>query len=111
MQHRNASRPGWSRWWLIPVLALLAGLPTGGRADDWPQWLGPQRAGIWREKGILDTFPAKGPTVRWRTEIGGGYAGPAVADGRVYVTDRILATGVKDSPDPFKLKETPGKER
>ena len=27
----------------------------------------------------------------WRAGIGGGYAGPAVAGGRVYVTDRQLA--------------------
>src|SRR5215471_1170750 len=59
------------------------------RADDWPQWLGPQRDGVWREKGIVDKFPAGGPKARWRTPIGAGYAGPAVVNGRVYVTDRL----------------------
>ena len=44
-------------------------------ADDWPQWLGPKRDGVWRETGIVKEFPAQGPTVRWRTPIGGGYAG------------------------------------
>src|SRR5262249_7313834 len=65
-----------------PALALLAALllfsvagPAG--ADDWPQWLGPQRDGVWRETGILEKFPKGGPKVRWRQEIGGGYAGPA----------------------------------
>src|SRR5205823_8929825 len=55
--------------------------------DDWPQWLGPQRDGVWREDGVLDRFPPGGPAVRWRVPIGSGYAGPAVAGNRVYVTD------------------------
>jgi len=69
------------------VVALFAGLHAS--ADDWPQWLGPQRDGVWRETGILAKFPSEGPTVRWRVPIGAGYSGPAVAAGRVYVTDRI----------------------
>ena len=31
------------------------------RADDWPQWIGPKRDAVWREKGILDRFPSGGP--------------------------------------------------
>jgi hypothetical protein len=69
-------------------LALLLTLAPTVHADDWPQWLGPQRDGVWRESGILSKFPAGGPKVRWRTPIAGGYAGPAVANGRVYVHDR-----------------------
>ena len=57
------------------------------QADDWPQWLGPQRDAIWRETGIVEKFPADGLKYRWRVPIGGGYTGPAVAKGRVYVTD------------------------
>src|SRR5436305_2042656 len=33
-------------------LILLAIAPTAG-ADDWPQWLGPKRDGVWRETGDL----------------------------------------------------------
>jgi outer membrane protein assembly factor BamB len=72
---------------LLAVLLLLL-LNSVAMADDWPQWLGPQRDGVWRESGILSKFPAGGPKVRWRTPIAGGYAGPAVAAGRVYVHDR-----------------------
>ncbi len=57
-------------------------------ADDWPQWLGPKRDAIWRETGILSKFPEGGPQVPWRIPIGPGYSGPAVHDGRVYITDR-----------------------
>lgn len=58
------------------------------KADDWPRWFGPEGDGVWREDGILAEFPASGPNVLWRTPIGPGYTGPAVADGRVFVMDR-----------------------
>jgi outer membrane protein assembly factor BamB len=71
------------------LLTVALGICTAtARADDWPQWLGPQRDSTWREKGILTKFPKGGPKVLWRKEIGGGYMGPAVADGRVFVMDR-----------------------
>jgi len=71
------------------VAGILALLPRTVPADDWPQWLGPQRDGLWREDGILQSFPERGPVKRWSTPIHGGYAGPAVADGRVFVTDFV----------------------
>lgn len=91
-------------------LASLLILSTA-RGDDWPQWLGPQRDGVWRETGILTRFPRGGPKVLWRTPIGGGYAGPAVAGGKVYVTDRQLAAGSSDPKDPFKRTDSKGTER
>jgi outer membrane protein assembly factor BamB len=76
------------------ALSLIAGLTSFAVADDWPQWGGPQRDLVWRETGIVDTLPAVDPATGmlprvWTAKIGSGYAGPAVADGRVYVTDRI----------------------
>src|SRR5437763_5078719 len=74
----------------VLTLALSGVRARRAQADDWPQWLGPQRDGVWREAGIVEKFPEGGPKVLWRTPIQGGYAGPAVADGRVYVTDRVV---------------------
>jgi outer membrane protein assembly factor BamB len=87
---------------------------AGARADDWPQWLGPERDGVWRETGILEKFPPEGPPVRWRVRIGHGYAGPAVAQGRVYLMDRLLPEGVKNPPElipRYQPKGIPGRER
>src|SRR2546426_656130 len=81
------------------------------RADDWPQWLGPQRDGVWRETGIVENFRADGPRVRWRTPIGSGYTGPAVAQGRVFVMDRQLAPGANKPDNPFAQTTIPGTER
>ena len=65
---------------------LIANAVTAG-AEDWPQWRGKDRLGIWTESGILDKFPEQGLDFQWRVAIGGGYSGPVVADGRVFVLD------------------------
>ena len=78
-------------------------------ADDWPQWMGPQRDGVWREKGIVQALPANGPKIKWRVAGGGGYAGPAVADGRVYVMDYQTDGDIK--PGPSRKNELDGTER
>src|SRR5436190_21015402 len=59
------------------------------RADDWPQWRGPNRDGVWRETGIIEKFGKPQLDIEWRAAIGPGYSGPTVANGRVYVTDRL----------------------
>ncbi len=66
-------------------------------ADDWPQWLGPERDGVWRETGIVDQFPQDGLEVKWRKRVGLGYSGPAVADGKVYVMDFVKRSGDIDN--------------
>ena len=55
-------------------------------ADDWPQWRGPERLAVWQETGIVDELPDE-LKVAWRTPLRAGYSGPAVADGRVFITD------------------------
>ncbi len=77
-------------WLRMSLLVPLVVAGAGTRADEWPQWLGPNRDSVWRESGVLEKFPAGGLPVRWRTAIGAGYSGPIVAGGRVYVTDREI---------------------
>ena len=60
-------------------------------AADWPQWRGVNRDGIWREKGIVEKFQHKQLPIRWCAKIANGYSGPAVAKGRVYITDRLTS--------------------
>ena len=78
--------------------------------DDWPQWLGPKRDGVWRENGIVEKFDQQ-PKLRWSLPIGGGYAGPAVASGRVYVLDRQLAKGNRNPQNSFDKGKLQGTER
>jgi outer membrane protein assembly factor BamB len=93
------------------LLLLLVHSAPSVRADDWPQWLGPQRDAVWRESGLVEKFPAGGPPVRWRTPIGAGYTGPAVAEGRVFVMDRQLASGASTPGNAFQRGQIPGAER
>ncbi|GEP41744.1 PQQ-binding-like beta-propeller repeat protein [Brevifollis gellanilyticus] len=80
-------------------------------ADDWPQWLGPQRDAVWRETGIVESFPEGGPKVLWRVKIGGGYTGPAVVDGRVYLMDRQVAAKESVPGNAFARGIIAGTER
>ena len=69
--------------WVGAVLLLGAGLS----AEDWRQWRGADRLGVWNETGIIDEFPDQGLKVGWRVPIRNGFGAPAVADGRVFITD------------------------
>ncbi|HEX8914263.1 MAG TPA: PQQ-binding-like beta-propeller repeat protein [Humisphaera sp.] len=94
------------------VLSVLSLVPAA-RADDWPQWLGPKRDGVWREPGLLDAIPKDGLKAAWRVPVGMGYAGPAVAQGKVFLMDRVLKQGAANPKDPFKQDKQgiPGSER
>ena len=95
------------RWLSVLVLGML--LIATAHADDWPQWMGPERDNVWREEGIVAQLPEGGPKVVWRAPVSGGYAGPAVADGRVFVTDYVTDDNVNVAN--FERRETSGVER
>jgi outer membrane protein assembly factor BamB len=95
---------------LLLSSTLLLLFATTLRADDWPQWMGPTRDGVYAEKGLLAKFPASGAKVLWRMPIAGGYAGPAVAGDKVFVTDFVKEAG-DSTNDPSKRSEVTGAER
>ncbi len=72
----------------LMFLLSVAVVPLTGVADDWPQWRGPGRDGVWRETGLIEEFESDEIDLQWRQPIGPGYSGPTVAAGRVFVTDR-----------------------
>ena len=71
------------------TLQVAAWLSVAGPLlpDDWPEWRGAGRRGVWNETGIVDRISGQGLVVTWRAPLGSGYAGPAVSAGRVFVTD------------------------
>jgi len=79
---------------LIPVIILLVGL-SEIYAQDWPQYYGPNRDGLSTQKGILRSWPQSGPEVLWTVNVGIGYGGPVVKDGKVYLLDRDDKVGDK----------------
>ena len=88
-------------------LSLLL-LVVTAQGEDWPQWRGPNRDGVWKETGILKTFPAEGLKIRWRVPVGPGWSSPVVVHGRVFLTDMRL-----DKPRAWErircYKESTGK--
>lgn len=71
------------------ILTIIVGLMFAGQilAEDWAQWRGSNREGVWREKDIVQDL--EDIEVLWRTGISNGYSGPTVAKGRLYITDRL----------------------
>lgn len=62
-------------------------------ADDWPQWMGPTRDGVYREAAIVDSIPDEGLPIKWRVPVHGGYAGPAVVGNRIFMMDYDRTAG------------------
>jgi outer membrane protein assembly factor BamB len=90
------------------MLLLVLGTALLG-AEDWPEYRGKGRAGVWNETGIVETFPAAGLPVLWRTPINRGFSGPAVAGGRVFVTDYRETQNPKGIERAVALDEATGK--
>jgi outer membrane protein assembly factor BamB len=95
----------------MAAILIVPAIVCDIRADDWPQWMGTQRDGTWRENGLVTDFPKEGLKTRWRSPVGGGYCGPAVADGRVYVADYIPNPSVQRPRNPFQRITQLGVER
>lgn len=78
------------------VAVLFLASMSAALADDWSQWLGDQRDGIWRETGVRQDLPQESAKVLWRIPVSWGYAGPSVAKGKVYVADFVITDGTFD---------------
>ncbi len=61
------------------------------QAQDWPRWRGANGDGRWNPKGISADFAKREPQQLWKKEIGAGFGGVTMSDGRVYVMDRQKA--------------------
>ena len=85
------SDPGFSKLSAAAFIAVLltswATLET--RAGDWPQILGPNRDGHADGEMLADSWPKSGPRTLWKNPVGEGFAGPAVAAGRVIMFHRV----------------------
>jgi len=72
-----------------PLLVAASWAAIAG-AGDWPQLLGPARDGrAAGDEKLPASFPGGGLPELWRRPVGSGYAGVAVAAGRVYLFHRV----------------------
>jgi outer membrane protein assembly factor BamB len=94
-------------WLPIIVIVALSGIGVMSvKAQDWPQFLGSDRNSISPQKGLMRSWTAGKPEVVWSVNIGIGYGGPVVKNGKVYLLDR--EDGVCDIMRCFDLQT--GKE-
>jgi outer membrane protein assembly factor BamB len=64
---------------------FMAVLPAAVlKAADWPQWGGPHRNFTAESKGLAKSWPPEGPRRVWSRELGEGYSGIAVEQGRLF---------------------------
>lgn len=86
-------------WSILPqrqsptqVSSSLPGAPqVAGSPSDWPHLRGPHYDAISADKDVVDSWPVDGPPVLWTRELGEGYSGFAVVQGRAYTQIQSLA--------------------
>ncbi len=94
----------------VPIVIALLCCRDTACGDDWPQWMGPERDSVYRETGIVSRIPESGLEILWRVPVSGGYSGPAVSGGRVFLTDYVVASG-KSTNNPGGRDDMTGVER
>jgi outer membrane protein assembly factor BamB len=54
-------------------------------AADWPQFRGPDRDGVAKDKNLLQTWPAAGPPLVWTAKgLGDGFSSVSISGDRIY---------------------------
>ena len=91
---------------LITIALFITICAASVPASDWPQWQGPERNAISKEKGLLHTWPESGPPLTWKIKgLGGGDSSPAVAGGMLFGMSN------RDGKEiVWAISETDGKE-
>ena len=73
------------RFLTCAVALIICGKHGFCSANDWPQWRGPDRTGVSKETGLLQSWPQGGPKRLWVYDKGGsGYSGPAIVQGKLF---------------------------
>ncbi|MHB9048569.1 MAG: outer membrane protein assembly factor BamB family protein [Pirellulales bacterium] len=96
------------RCFVLAVLTLVGvpALAESPKSFDWPQWQGPDRNAISKERGLLQEWPKDGPPLAWKIKgLGGGYSAPSIAAGRI-----VGMSNRGDDEVVWALSEAGGKE-
>ena len=68
---------------LAALATIVLAMGLEGLAQDWPQFFGPERNGVYSGPELSETWGPDGPPLVWMREVGEGFSGPVVADGRL----------------------------
>lgn len=96
---------------------MLVSLVVSTGADDWPRFMGPHGNGLSPETGLRKDWNQNPPKRLWSVDMSDrGYAGPSVADGKVFIVDRdgdqdvVRAINLETGKDVWTFRyDDPGK--
>jgi outer membrane protein assembly factor BamB len=83
----------------VGAVGLAVSVAVRALAQDWPQFFGPDRTGVYRGAALAEAWPAQGPKVIWRAMVGQGFSGPVVVQGRVILFHRLANQETLDAFD------------
>ena len=76
---------------LIPLLGLFI-LFSFTKSSDYSHWRGPNRDGIYSEKGLIKDWPEGGPSLLWSFDgLGAGHSSVGIGE------ERLFSTGMPDT--------------
>lgn len=64
-------------------------IATGSSAQDWPQFRGQERDGVYPGRDTVAALPPSGPEVVWDRSVGAGFSAPVAAQGRLIIFHRL----------------------
>lgn len=73
-------------WFVLVMLFSVV-----ARGEDWPQWRGPTRDGVYRGRSWPESLDEKTLVQAWRVELEPSYSGPIVYGKRVFTTETVKA--------------------
>ncbi len=90
----------------IPLITLGLLIASTALAEDWPIFRGPNRDGLCKETGLLQSWPKEGPPQVWTAKnLGSGFSTPTIAKGQIF------GMGTRQGKDGvWALKEADGSE-
>ena len=83
---------------LLAIIVLAMGIECA--AQDWPQFFGPERDGVYSGPPLAQTWSDDGPPLVWEQDVGEGFSGPVVSDGRLILFHRVSNREVVEAFDP-----------
>ena len=90
---------------LLIILVAVLFFAFTKKEEPVSEWRGPNRSGVYNEKGLLKQWPAEGPKLLWAIDsTGRGYGSPVIAG------DRIFITGESDSTSYLYAYNLNGKQ-
>jgi outer membrane protein assembly factor BamB len=80
---------------LVLVCSIILFVSAGIWVTEFSQWRGPERNGIYPEKGMLKSWPENGPDMLWSFDgLGAGHGSVGLARDKIFILGMPDTTGI-----------------